>query len=188
MNANGTHLHAHSHSHSHPSTNNSYKLKQQRNYGNNRYDPLSTQSANYQSRNSAQQYQGQWNNGLSAGIAGANPSAYGAVPNAYALPHHYHPHHHHQQQQQQQASDLYAGYYGQGGQASFEGAAGQASAYGQYAQEGIPVESSKGGHVVYVYGIGQRATQEEIFALFQPFGHVLRVDIIIDFNTGLCKG
>ena len=183
MNANGTH--SHSHSHSHPSTNNSYKLKQQRNYGNNRYDPLSTQSANYQTRNSAQQYQGQWNNGSSVGLAGANPSAYGAVSNAYALPHHYHPHHHHQQQQ---ASDPYAGYYGSGGQASFEGAAGQASAYGQYAQEGIPVESAKGGHVVYVYGIGQRATQEEIFALFQPFGHVLRVDIIIDFNTGLCKG
>jgi len=49
-------------------------------------------------------------------------------------------------------------------------------------------ESPKGGHVVYVYGIGQRATQQEVTSLFQPFGRVLRVDIIIDFNTGLCKG
>ncbi|CAF0773584.1 unnamed protein product [Didymodactylos carnosus] len=52
----------------------------------------------------------------------------------------------------------------------------------------IPQESPKGGYVVYVYGIGQRATQEELLMLFQQYGRVLRVDIIIDFNTGLGKG
>ncbi|CAF1197168.1 unnamed protein product, partial [Didymodactylos carnosus] len=52
----------------------------------------------------------------------------------------------------------------------------------------IPPESPKGGHVVYVYGIGQRATQTELQMLFEQFGRVLRVDVIIDFNTSLCKG
>ncbi|CAF0861507.1 unnamed protein product [Didymodactylos carnosus] len=44
------------------------------------------------------------------------------------------------------------------------------------------------GYLVYVYGIGQRATQQELVQLFQQFGRVLKCDIIIDFNTGLCKG
>jgi len=156
---------------------NSYKLKQQRNYGNNRYDPMGAQSASYQARNAAQ-LQGQWNNGIAAAVAAAQ-SSYGTLGNPFGLPHQY---------QQQQAADIYAGYYGTP-QASY-GPPGttQQAIYGEYGQQVIPPESPKGGHVVYIYGIGQRATQEEIYALFQPFGRVLRVDIIIDFNTGLCKG
>ena len=83
---------------------------------------------------------------------------------------------------------MYAGYYGTPQQAAYGPPGAQQAVYGEYGQQVIPPESPKGGHVVYIYGIGQRATQEEIFALFQPFGRVLRVDIIIDFNTGLCKG
>jgi hypothetical protein len=159
-----------------PSGSNSYKLKQQRNYGNNRYDPLGAQTTNYQTRN-ATQVQGQWNNGVAAAVAAAQ-SPYGALANPFGLPNPY----------QQQQADIYAGYYGTPQQTSYGQSTGQHSAYGEYGQQAIPPESPKGGHVVYLYGIGQRATQEEIFALFQPFGRVLRVDIIIDFNTGLCKG
>jgi len=155
---------------------NPYKLKQQRNYGSNRFDPLGAQSANFQARN-ATQLQGQWNNGVAAAVAAAQ-SSYGAFGNPFGLPHHY----------QQQAADMYAGYYGAPQQTTYGPPGAQQAVYGEYGQQVIPPESPKGGHVVYIYGIGQRATQEEIYALFQPFGRVLRVDIIIDFNTGLCKG
>jgi hypothetical protein len=155
---------------------NSYKLKQQRNYGSNRYDPMGAQSAGYQ-RN-ASQLQGQWNSGVAAAAVAAAQSSYGGYGNPFGLPHHY----------QQQAADMYAGYYGAPQQTSYGPPGAQQAVYGDYGQQVIPPESPKGGHVVYIYGIGQRATQEEIYALFQPFGRVLRVDIIIDFNTGLCKG
>jgi hypothetical protein len=154
---------------------NTYKLKQQRNYGSNRYDPMGAQSANYQARNAAQM-QGQWNNGAAAVAAAQSPYG-GALGNPFGLP----------QQYQQQQAEMYAGYYG-APQASYGPAGVQQAIYGEYGQQAIPPESPKGGHVVYIYGIGQRATQEEIYALFQPFGRCLRVDIIIDFNTGLCKG
>jgi len=155
---------------------NQYKLKQQRNYAN-RYDPLGS-SANYQARSSASQLQGQWNNGVAAAVAAAQSSYGGAFGNPFGLPHHY----------QQQAADMYAGYYGTPQPTTYGPPGAQQAVYGEYGQQVIPPESPKGGHVVYIYGIGQRATQEEIYALFQPFGRVLRVDIIIDFNTGLCKG
>ncbi|CAF3388471.1 unnamed protein product [Rotaria socialis] len=153
----------------------SYKLKQQRNFGSHRYDPLGAQSAGFQARN-ASQLQGQWNNGVAAAVAAAQ-SSYGAYGNPFGLPHHY-----------QQQADMYAGYYGTPQQTSYGPPGAQPAVYGEFGQQVIPPESPKGGHVVYIYGIGQRATQEEIYALFQPFGRVLRVDIIIDFNTGLCKG
>jgi len=159
---------------SNPTGGSSYKLKQ-RNYGTNRYDPLGAQSASYQARST--QLQGQWNNGVAAAVAAAQ-SQYGAFGNPFGLPHHY----------QQQAADMYAGYYGTPQQTPYGPPGAQQAVFGEYGQQVIPPESPKGGHVVYIYGIGQRATQEEIFALFQPFGRVLRVDIIIDFNTGLCKG
>ncbi|CAM4821550.1 unnamed protein product [Rotaria magnacalcarata] len=156
----------------------SYKLKQQRNFGSHRYDPLGAQSAGFQARNASQlQVQGQWNNGVAAAVAAAAQSSYGAYGNPFGLPHHY-----------QQQADMYAGYYGTPQQTSYGPPGAQPAVYGEFGQQVIPPESPKGGHVVYIYGIGQRATQEEIYALFQPFGRVLRVDIIIDFNTGLCKG
>lgn len=164
-------------------------MKQQRSYGNNRYEPLSAQGASYQARNA--QIQGQWNNGAAA-AAGAQ---YGSLGNPFGLPHHY---------QQQQQADMYAGYYGAppsqpaANSYGLPGPQQQAGSYNDYGQQQqqqqnqygsvIPPESPKGGHVVYVYGIGQRATQDELFTLFSQFGRVLRVDIIIDFNTGLCKG
>jgi hypothetical protein len=167
---------------SNSSGSNSYKSKQQRNYGTNRYDPMGGALTGYQARNAAAaaaaaaQLQGQWNNGVSV-PAGQGP--YGNLSNAFGVPHHY----------QQQPVDMYASYYGTTQAASYAGQGPQqANAYGQYGPNMIPRESPKGGHVVYVYGIGQRATQQEILALFQPYGCVLRVDIIIDFNTGLCKG
>ena len=158
---------------------NPYKLKQPR-HASNRYDPMGAQSAGgYQARN-ANQLQGQWNNGVTAAaVAAAAHSSYGAYGNPFGLPHPY---------QQQAAADMYAGYYGTAQQTAYGPPGTQQTVFGEYGQQMIPPESPKGGHVVYIYGIGQRATQEEIFALFQPFGRVLRVDIIIDFNTGLCKG
>jgi len=159
-------------SHANQTGSNTFKLRQQRNSGNNRFDPLGAQSASYQARN-ASQLQGQWNNGAVA----AAQSPYGAFANPFGLANPY-----------QQQADMYAGYYGVPQQTSYGPPGAQQAVYGEYGQQAIPAESPKGGHVVYIYGIGQRATQEEIYALFQPFGRVLRVDIIIDFNTGLCKG
>lgn len=40
---------------------------------------------------------------------------------------------------------------------------------------------------IYVYGIGQRVSQDELYSLFSQFGPVVRVDIIVDFSTGLSK-
>jgi len=154
-----------------------YKLKQPRNYGGNRYDPMGAQAASFQARNAAQA-QGQWNNGVTAAAVAAAQSQFGVYGNPFGLPHHY----------QQQPANMYADYYATPQQSAYGPSSAQTAAvYSEYGQV-IPPESPKGGHVVYIYGIGQRATQEEIFALFQPFGRVLRVDIIIDFNTGLCKG
>ena len=139
-------------------------------------------SSGYQGRAAAAaasaHLQGQWNNGVAGVPPGQSP--YASLANPFGLSHHY----------QQQPVDMYANYYSAPQQASYGPPGGnqQGNPYGQYGQQMIPPESPKGGHVVYVYGIGQRATQEEIFALFQPYGRVLRVDIIIDFNTGLCKG
>ena len=42
--------------------------------------------------------------------------------------------------------------------------------------------------VIYVYGLTQSVTQTELFKLFSQYGNVLRVDIIMDHNTGLSKG
>jgi RNA recognition motif-containing protein len=42
--------------------------------------------------------------------------------------------------------------------------------------------------VIYVYGLTQSVTQTELFNLFSQYGNVLRVDIIMDRNTGLSKG
>jgi hypothetical protein len=163
-------------SNSNPPGGNTYKLKQ-RNFGANRFDPMGAQTAGYQARN-ASQLQGQWNNGAAAAVAAAAAqSSYGGFANPFGLPQHY-----------PQQVDMYGGYYGTPQQTSYGPPGAQQAVYGEYGQQVIPPESPKGGHVVYIYGIGQRATQEEIFALFQPFGRVLRVDIIIDFNTGLCKG
>ena len=157
-----------------------YKLKQQRNYGTNRYDPMGAQPAGYQARNAATaaQFQGQWHNGVGTGMAVTQSPYGGLTANPFGVPHHF----------QQQPVEMYQNYYGTPQQTAYGTTNAQQTAYGQYGQQMIPPESPKGGHVVYVYGIGQRATQEEILALFQPYGRVLRVDIIIDFNTGLCKG
>lgn len=160
------------------SGNNTYKLKQQR-LNNHRFDPMGAPTAGGHSARNAAQYQGQWNNGVNAAaVAAAAQSPYGTYGNPYALAHPY-----------QQQADMYAGYFNTAQQTAYGPPGAQHGVYGDFGQaQVIPPESPKGGHVVYIYGIGQRATQEEIFALFQPFGRVLRVDIIIDFNTGLCKG
>jgi len=57
-----------------------------------------------------------------------------------------------------------------------------------YSEQFISQESSPRAFVIYIYGIGQKPTEEQLLTLFQPYGNVVRVDIIIDFNTGLCKG
>ncbi|CAF0950178.1 unnamed protein product [Adineta steineri] len=43
-------------------------------------------------------------------------------------------------------------------------------------------------HSIYVYGLSQTVNQSELSRLFSEFGHVSRVDIIMDNNTGLSKG
>ncbi|CAF1365031.1 unnamed protein product, partial [Didymodactylos carnosus] len=94
------------------------------------------------------------------------------------------------QQQPQQYSSYYdqAMYGGQYDQLAATMYAQQQQPQQMLGDGTIPQESPKGGYVVYVYGIGQRATQEELLMLFQQYGRVLRVDVIIDFNTGLGKG
>jgi hypothetical protein len=41
---------------------------------------------------------------------------------------------------------------------------------------------------IYVYGLSQSVNQNELYKLFSEYGHVSRVDIILDNNTGLSKG
>ena len=41
---------------------------------------------------------------------------------------------------------------------------------------------------LYVYGLGQRVSQSDLYSLFSQFGDVSRVDIIMDNKTGLSKG
>jgi len=41
---------------------------------------------------------------------------------------------------------------------------------------------------IYVYGLSQSVNQSELYRLFSEYGHVSRVDIIMDNNTGLSKG
>jgi ELAV-like protein 1 len=42
--------------------------------------------------------------------------------------------------------------------------------------------------IIYVYGLSQSVKQSDLFYLFNQFGNVTRVDIIMDQNTGLSKG
>jgi RNA recognition motif-containing protein len=46
----------------------------------------------------------------------------------------------------------------------------------------------KGGHIIYVYGIGPHASESDLYTLFQNVGPILRVNVIKNQKTGLGKG
>ena len=50
------------------------------------------------------------------------------------------------------------------------------------------IDTSTGGFVVFVYGIGPEATQEEVLNIFQCFGPILRTDVIKNKQTLVGKG
>ena len=45
-----------------------------------------------------------------------------------------------------------------------------------------------GNNIVYVYGIGPQATENDLFSLFSSFGRILRLDVIKNSKTGQSKG
>jgi len=45
-----------------------------------------------------------------------------------------------------------------------------------------------GGHTLFVYNIGNDADESILWQLFAPFGAVLKVNVIMDREQGLCKG
>lgn len=73
-------------------------------------------------------------------------------------------HHHHQQQQQQHNT-------GSMNLLNFDNQLGE-----------------KGGHIIYVYGIGPHASESDLYTLFQNVGPILRVNVIKNQKTGLGKG
>ncbi|CAF0861489.1 unnamed protein product [Didymodactylos carnosus] len=166
-----------------PQTN--FKAKRGFPRNNNRYDPMGRGGGGGNMMGTSWGGQPQQQQQMGGGPYGMDPFQQGA----YGM-----------QQQQYPGYDPYYGQAAAYNQAAMYGGQydqqQQSFMYGQQQQpqglipgDGIiPPESPKGGHVVYVYGIGQRATQQELVQLFSQFGRVLRVDIIIDFNTGLCKG
>ena len=50
------------------------------------------------------------------------------------------------------------------------------------------IDTSTGGYVVFVYGIGPETTQEEVYSIFQGYGPILRTDIIKNKRTSIGKG
>ncbi|CAF4374460.1 unnamed protein product, partial [Didymodactylos carnosus] len=170
----------------------SFKAKRGFPRNNNRYDPMGRGGGgNMMGSNGNMMGGGGWGGQpqqqqqMSGGPYGMDPfqqGAYGMQQQQYAG---YDPYYGQAAAYNQAA--MYGGQYDQQQQSVMYGH--QQQPQGLVVNDGtIPPESPKGGHVVYVYGIGQRATQQELIQLFQQFGRVLRVDIIIDFNTGLCKG
>ena len=47
---------------------------------------------------------------------------------------------------------------------------------------------NRDGYVLFVYNIGYDATEKTLYELFSPFGSVLKVNVIYDFNKNQCKG
>lgn len=52
----------------------------------------------------------------------------------------------------------------------------------------VQMESSDGGHTLFVYNIGPEASEIELYGLFGPFGAITKVHIQRDLTTGTGKG
>ncbi|CAF1349640.1 unnamed protein product [Rotaria magnacalcarata] len=50
------------------------------------------------------------------------------------------------------------------------------------------IDTSTGGFVVFIYGIGPETTQEEVLNIFQGFGPIIRTDVIKNKRTTIGKG
>ena len=74
---------------------------------------------------------------------------------------------------------------------SFNNGIGQHSSVDSNDSSSIPsniVDTSTGGYVVFIYGIGPETTQEEVLNIFQGFGPIIRTDIIKNKRTTVGKG
>jgi RNA recognition motif-containing protein len=49
-------------------------------------------------------------------------------------------------------------------------------------------DTSKTGHIVYVYGIGPNTNESDLYSLFQNIGHIQRVNVIKNQKSGVGKG
>jgi RNA recognition motif-containing protein len=50
------------------------------------------------------------------------------------------------------------------------------------------IDTSTGGFIVFIYGIGSETTQEEVLSIFREFGPILRTDVIKNKRTTIGKG
>lgn len=83
------------------------------------------------------------------------------------------------------------GYAGYGGSSRGRGGAGVGSnpVHGQsYNQFGAGDASSGDGTILFVYNIGIRATENDLWNLFSPFGTVKKANVIWDHVQNKCKG
>ncbi|UJR30985.1 hypothetical protein I4U23_018496 [Adineta vaga] len=74
---------------------------------------------------------------------------------------------------------------------SLNNRAGQPSSVDSNNSSSVPsniIDASTGGFVVFIYGIGPEATQEEVLNIFQGFGPILRTDVIKNKRTTVGKG
>lgn len=55
-------------------------------------------------------------------------------------------------------------------------------------QRGQMMKPASGGPVLYVYNIGNDATEKVLYQLFSPYGNVAKVNVIYDSKKGQCKG
>ncbi len=55
----------------------------------------------------------------------------------------------------------------------------------EYAQ---PQQQPQKCNIIYVYGIGEYATESDLYSLFSKFGPIQRVNVIKNSKTGKCKG
>lgn len=59
---------------------------------------------------------------------------------------------------------------------------------GNYGAQGTAYNASQGGYVLFVYNIGNDATERTLWQLFSPFGTVQKVNVIMEAGKGVCKG
>ena len=105
-----------------------------------------------------------------------------------------------QQQQQQQYGNSNSSYMAAIGSSSSTGnlldmSGGQLNAladtgkvYGGGGGGGGGGANAPPSNTIYVYGIGQQANESDLYSLFNNCGRILRVNVIKNSKTGLCKG
>ena len=171
------------------------KMKSTRGSGQNRYNPISAANYGYQFSNFAQNGSSAFE-GLINGFQNSFMNAAAAQPNnGHHQNHHHHQHighnnnnssnnnsnnhHHHNQstRHNQHQHNNTGNIGGSGGGSLVNGLLNFDNHLGE-----------KGGHIIYVYGIGPHASESDLYTLFQSIGKILRVNVIKNQKTGLGKG